>query len=91
MKTLSVTEARANVTRWLDEAIAGRAIGITYKGRIIKLQPVPVIEDWAAEEYGLTGLELDRVASNLLSSGEELLRSEKTVSRNAIHKARKTR
>src|SRR2546422_10553316 len=58
MKTLSPTQARANMTRLLDQAIAGHSIGITHKGRIVKLQPVPVTEDWAAEEYGLTSEQL---------------------------------
>jgi len=73
MKTLSPTQARANMTRLLDQAIAGQSIGITHKGRIVKLQPVPITEDWAADEYGLTGEQLDRAASNLLGSGDELL------------------
>jgi antitoxin (DNA-binding transcriptional repressor) of toxin-antitoxin stability system len=79
MKTLSATEARANITRWLDEAIEGQSIGITHKGHIIKLQPVPITEDWAAAEYGLTSEELDRAAENLLKAGKKLLESGKTV------------
>ena len=82
MKTLSPTEARPNMTRLLDQAIAGHSIGITHKGRIIKLQPVPVTEDWATAEYGLTSEELDRAAENLLKTGEKLLGSGKTVSWN---------
>jgi len=70
------------MTRLLDQAIAGHSIGITHKGRIIKLQPVPVTEDWGAAEYGLTGEELDRAAENLLKTGEKLLRTGKTVSWN---------
>lgn len=89
MKTLSPTEARANMTRLLDEAIAGKAVGITHKGRIIKLQPVPVIEDWAAQEYDLTSGELDTIAANLLKSGEELLAAGKSVSWEKVRKKRK--
>jgi antitoxin (DNA-binding transcriptional repressor) of toxin-antitoxin stability system len=91
MKTLSPTQARMNMTRLLDQAIAGEAIGITHKGRIIKLQPVPVTEDWAAAEYGLTGDELDRAAANLLKKGEELLDSGKAISFDAFKKRRKVR
>ena len=80
MKTLSPTEVRANMTRWLDQAIAGQSIGITQKGRIVKLQPVPVPEDWAAQEYGLTTAELDRAAANLIKAGDKHLASGKTVS-----------
>jgi hypothetical protein len=90
MKTLSPTEARANLSRWLDLAVAGQAVGITHKGRIIKLQPVPVIEDWAADEYGLTGDELDRAAANLLKSGDELLAAGKAVSWDELKKRKKS-
>ncbi len=89
MKTLSPTEARMNMTRLLDQAIAGQSIGITHKGRIIKLQPVPVIEDWAAAEYGLTSEELDRAGENLLKAGQKLLQSGKTVSWDEFKKRRK--
>ena len=74
MKTLSPTAARQNLTKWLDQAIQGKAVGITHKGHVIKLQPVPVIEDWAAEEYDLDGDELDRISAKLLRSGEEAIR-----------------
>ncbi|HEV2209184.1 MAG TPA: type II toxin-antitoxin system Phd/YefM family antitoxin [Verrucomicrobiae bacterium] len=80
MKTLSPTQARANMTRWLDEAIAGQSIGITHKGRIVKLQPVEVTEDWASQEYGLSSQELDQAAKALVETGEELLKSGKTIS-----------
>jgi antitoxin (DNA-binding transcriptional repressor) of toxin-antitoxin stability system len=89
MKTLSPTEARANMTRWLDEAIAGKSIAITHKGRVVKLQPVPVTEDWAVEEYGLTGTELDQAADELLRTGNKLLRSGQTVSWAEFKKRRK--
>lgn len=89
MKTLSPTQARANMTRWLDQAIAGHSIGITHKGRIVKLQPVPVTEDWAAEEYGLAGEELDRAAEHLLEAGEQVLKSGETVSWEKFKKRRK--
>ena len=79
------------MTRWLDQAIAGQPIGITHKGRIVKLQPVPVTEDWAAAEYALTGQELDRAAENLLKEGQKLMRSGKTVSWGDFKKRRKAR
>jgi len=53
------------------------------------LQPVPVTEDWAAEEYGLTGAELDRAATNLVQSGKEILESGQTVSWGKFKKERK--
>jgi antitoxin (DNA-binding transcriptional repressor) of toxin-antitoxin stability system len=77
------------MTRWLDEAIAGQSIGITHKGRLIKLQPVPVTEDWAAAEYGLRGEELDRAARNLLVTGAKLLESGGTISWEKLRRGRK--
>ena len=90
MKTLSPTQARANITHWLDQAIAGQPIGITHKGRVVKLQPVPVTEDWAAEEYGLTGEELDKAAENIIKTGKSLLESGQTVSWDKFKKRRKS-
>ena len=90
MKTLSATQARANITRWLDQAVSGQSIGITYKGRIIKLQPVPVTEDWAAEEYGLESEEMDRAADDLLKAGRALLESGQAVSWDKFKKRRKS-
>ncbi|HWV99174.1 MAG TPA: type II toxin-antitoxin system Phd/YefM family antitoxin [Candidatus Acidoferrum sp.] len=89
MKTLSPTDARANMTRLLDQAIAGESIGITHKGRVIKLQPVPVTEDWAAQEYGLSGAELDRAAERLLNAGKETLESGRAVAWEKFKRRRK--
>jgi antitoxin (DNA-binding transcriptional repressor) of toxin-antitoxin stability system len=89
MKTLSVTQARSNMTRLLDQAIAGESIGITHNGRIIKLQPVPVTEDWAAAEYGLSGDEVDQAAANLLRTGEKLLASGEAIAWDQFKKQRK--
>ncbi len=69
--------ARQNLTKWLDDAIQGKAVGITHKGHVIKLQPIQVVEDWAAEEYGLDAEELDRIAVKLVQSGEEAIRKGK--------------
>ncbi len=77
------------MTRWLDEAIAGKSIGITHKGRIVKLQPVPVTEDWAAAEDQMTGEELDEAARRVLQKGEELLSSGKAISWEEFKKRRK--
>lgn len=91
MKTLSATQARANMTRLLDQAISGQSIGITHKGRIVKLQPVAVTEDWAAEEYGLRSDQLDQAADNLLRTGEDLLKSGKAVSWGGFKKGKRIR
>ncbi len=43
MKTLTVTEARKNLSSWLRRAKAGEDIGIIDGNRIIALRPVEVI------------------------------------------------
>jgi antitoxin (DNA-binding transcriptional repressor) of toxin-antitoxin stability system len=90
MKTLSATQARANMTRWLDEALAGRSVGITHKGRIVKLQPVPVTEDWAAAEYGLGGGELDGAAKALMQAGEDILASGQAIEWKQFKRSRRS-
>lgn len=43
MKTLTVTEARRNLSSWLRRAKAGEDIGIIEGNRIIALRPVEVV------------------------------------------------
>ena len=79
------------MTRLLDQAIAGQSICITPKGRIVKLQPVAVTEDWAAAEYGLRSDQLDQAAGNLLRTGEDLLKSGKALSWAGFKKSERKR
>lgn len=66
MKTLSVTDARQNLTRWLQLAMDGEDVGILCGNRIVALRPVQVYsEDYALQEYGLTKKELNRAAKRM--------------------------
>jgi antitoxin (DNA-binding transcriptional repressor) of toxin-antitoxin stability system len=66
MKTLSVTDARQNLTRWLQLAMDGEDVGILCGNRIVALRPVQVYsEDYALQEYGLTKKELSRAAKRM--------------------------
>ncbi len=66
MKTLSVTDARQNLTRWLRRAMAGEDVGILCGNQIVALRPVRVYsEDYATIEYGLTKKELSRAAKRM--------------------------
>jgi antitoxin (DNA-binding transcriptional repressor) of toxin-antitoxin stability system len=66
MKTLSVTDARQNLTRWLRAAMAGEDVGILCGNQIVALRPVQVVsEDYALQEYGLTKKELKRATTKL--------------------------
>ena len=60
MKTLSPTEARANLTSWLKRAAAGEEIGILCGNKVIALQPVEVQSaDYALREYALASAQLE--------------------------------
>ena len=66
MKTLSVTDARQNLTRWLQAAMNGDDVGILCGNQVVALRPVKVYsEDYALQEYGLTKKELSRAAKRL--------------------------
>jgi len=66
MKTLSVTDARQNLTRWLQAAMRGEDVGILCGSQVVALRPVQVYsEDYALQEYGLTKKELSRAARRM--------------------------
>jgi len=66
MKTLSVTDARQNLTRWLQAAMKGEDVGILCGNQVVALRPVRVYsEDYALQEYGLTKKELIRAAKRM--------------------------
>ncbi len=55
MKTLTITEARKNLSRWLVAASKGEDIGIISGADIIALRKVTVEStDYAQREYGAT-------------------------------------
>lgn len=64
MKTLTATEARKNLTRWLKAAKEGQDVGIVYGADIFALRPVPVhAADYAGREYGVTPEQLAAFAA----------------------------
>jgi antitoxin (DNA-binding transcriptional repressor) of toxin-antitoxin stability system len=72
MTTLSPTQARGNLTRWLQRAAAGEDIGILYGNQVISLRPVEVeATDYAWREYGATHEEMAGVAKILHEEGEK--------------------
>ena len=61
MKTLTITDAKKNLSRWLTAASRGEDIGIVCGADIIALRKVEVEStDYAQREYGATA---DQVAS----------------------------
>ncbi len=60
MKTLTVTEARKNLSGWIRRAGAGEEIGIVDGARIYAIRPVTVMAaDYALAEYGVTPAEVE--------------------------------
>ena len=61
MKTLTITNAKKNLSQWLAAAARGQDIGIIYGADIIALRKVEVEStDYAQREYGVT---LEQVAA----------------------------
>ena len=55
MKTLTITDAKKNLSRWLDAAARGQDIGIIRGAEIIALRRVDVEStDYAQREYAAT-------------------------------------
>jgi antitoxin (DNA-binding transcriptional repressor) of toxin-antitoxin stability system len=61
MKTLTITDAKKNLGRWLAAAARGEDVGIVSGADIIALRKVEIEStDYAQREYGVT---VDRVTS----------------------------
>lgn len=71
MQTLTVTEARKNLSMWLRRAKKGEEIGIVDGADIIALRPVAVTAaDYMETEYRLTKSEADAAAARIFSEAE---------------------
>lgn len=85
MKTLTVTEARKNLSQWLRRAKAGEEIGIVDGADIVALRPVRVTAvDYLEAEYGLTTTEADSAAARILEEAAEDRRKGNLVSLDEI-------
>jgi antitoxin (DNA-binding transcriptional repressor) of toxin-antitoxin stability system len=63
MKTLTVTEARANLSAVLERAKQGEELGIIHGNQIIQLKPTPVVpweDSYVYQEYGVTPEEWEK-------------------------------
>jgi antitoxin (DNA-binding transcriptional repressor) of toxin-antitoxin stability system len=60
MTTLTITDAKKNLGKWLSAAIKGQDIGIVAGATIVALRPVKIeATDYAWQEYGVTPSELN--------------------------------
>lgn len=61
MTTLTITDAKKNLTRWLKAAARGEEVAIMSGADVIALRKVEVeATDYAWREYGVTPAELER-------------------------------
>lgn len=66
MMTLTITDAKKNLTRWLKAAARGEEVAIMSGADVIALRKVEVeATDYAWREYGVTKEELDRFEAKL--------------------------
>lgn len=80
MKTLTITDAKKNLGKWLQAAARGEDIGIVSGANVIALRKVEVESaDYAHREYGVTQEELDRLEARLDADYERLKKQGKLV------------
>jgi antitoxin (DNA-binding transcriptional repressor) of toxin-antitoxin stability system len=80
MKTLTITDAKKNLSRWLDAAARGQDIGIICGGEIIALRRVKVEStDYAQREYAATSEQIAAFADSTEKRYRRLKRSGKLV------------
>jgi len=80
MKTLTITDARKNLSRWLDAAARGEDIGIIRGADIIALRKVEVeATDYAQREYEVTPEQLARFERATEKEYQRLKRQGKLV------------
>ena len=60
MTTLTITDAKKNLGKWLSAAVKGGEVGILSGATVVALRPVQIeATDYAWREYGLTTADLD--------------------------------
>lgn len=80
MRTLTITEAKKNLGRWLAAAAAGEDIGIIAGADIIALRKVTVEStDYAQREYGASAEDVEAVAREADARYRRLRRTGKLV------------
>ncbi|HTS16031.1 MAG TPA: hypothetical protein VMP11_00505 [Verrucomicrobiae bacterium] len=78
MKTLTITDAKKNLGRWLTAAARGEDIGIVSGADIIALRKVEVEStDYAQREYGVTPEQIQRFERTMDRRYRQLKRSGK--------------
>ena len=80
MTTLTITEAKKNLGKWLNAAVKGKDIGILTGAKVVALRPVEVEStDYAWREYGVTPEQLDAFVERDNVRIEKLRRESKLI------------
>jgi antitoxin (DNA-binding transcriptional repressor) of toxin-antitoxin stability system len=80
MTTLTITDAKKNLGKWLNAAINGEDVGILTGNKVVALRPVEVeATDCAWREYGVTPEQLDRFIQTDNARIERLRREGKFI------------
>lgn len=90
MKTLTITEAKKNLGKWLNAAGRGEAIGIISGAQIFALQPVevqaktwwdemPVDAEYLRTEYGVTPEQAQKAFDRLEGRSAKERRAGKSI------------
>lgn len=73
MKTLTITDAKKNLSKWLQAAARGEDIGIISGADVIALRKVEVEStDYAWREYGISSDEVGRYEQAAMAEHERL-------------------
>ena len=81
MKTLTITEAKKNLGKWLAAAGKGEEIGIIAGNGVVALRKVEIeANDYARREYGAAEEELDQFVKRVNSQMEKLRREGRLIS-----------
>jgi antitoxin (DNA-binding transcriptional repressor) of toxin-antitoxin stability system len=79
MKTLTITDAKKNLGRWLDAAARGEDVGIICGAHVIALRKVEVESTDYAQRYGATPEQLARFEKATEKEYQRLKRSGQLV------------
>ncbi len=78
MRTLTITEAKKNLSKWLQAAARGEEVAIISGAEVIALRKVEVeATDYAWREYGATPAELERFDDAMEARYQRLKKSGK--------------
>jgi antitoxin (DNA-binding transcriptional repressor) of toxin-antitoxin stability system len=74
MKTITITQARKNLSGWITRASSGEEIGIINGDQIVSLKPIQVTElNYAEAEYGLTPADMETIGANIKAESKRMV------------------